>query len=202
MTALPVAYYLKELSGEPSRRGGRGLGAFGSEGTSDLDVQLDEAHARGVLEGRAAAQVENEAAAAAQAAAFEQRLAAERQKWVAEQSTRLGEMIATAFEDLENRVSDVVGEVLKTVLSAEVRHRAVEELAQSLNGLMSKGDYARITISGPPDLLAAMEEQLAGRHAGLSFVAADGADLVIRADETILATRIGAWAEVIAGSRS
>ena len=47
--AHPVAFYLKELSGEPARRGGRAL-ALGPEGTSDLETQLSEAHTRGVLE--------------------------------------------------------------------------------------------------------------------------------------------------------
>jgi len=200
MTALPVAYYLKELSGEPSRRGGRAAGIFGSEEAADIDFQLKEAHQRGLAEGRAQAQAEHEAALAAQAASFEEKLAAERQRWAVEQGTHLGERIAASIDDLEQRVADAVSEVLKPVLREEIRLKAVEELSRTLESLLSKGDYSKIAISGPADLIAAMQARLAGNDAGLSFVAADGADITVSADETILATRIGAWADAIAGT--
>ena len=193
MTALPVAFYLTELSGEAPRRGGRAIGNDASE------LQIAEARQRGLLEGRAAAQEEHEAAAAAQAAGFAEKLESERQKWVAEQGAHLGSLIAFAIEDLERRISDLVAEVLKPVLTDQVRVKAVEELSQSLNGLLSKGEYARITVSGPSDLLALMEERVSGGPPGVSFVPADATDIIVSADETILATRISAWADAIGG---
>lgn len=197
MTALPVAYYLKDLSGEAGRRGGRGLGA---EEASDLEFQLGGAHARGVEEGRAAARAEQEAALAAQAAAFEQKLAAERETWAAEQGVRFGEAIAAAFDDLERRVSHLVSEMLKPVLDEQVRLRAVTELSRALNAMLSKGGYARIAVSGPADLIAAIEARLGGAHAGLSFAPTDAIDIAISADDTILETQIGAWRDAIAGA--
>lgn len=198
MTALPVAYYLKELSGEVSRRGGRSLAALGQDGTSDLEAQIGEAHARGVLEGRAGAQTEFGAAAVAQAATFEQRLAVERETWAAVEGARLGAAIRAGLEDIEQRISGIVSEVLKPFLGDQVRAKAALELSQALKGMLSKGDYAKITVSGPADLLNAVEQQLSGQS-GVSFVAADGADLTVSADETILATRIGAWVHAIEG---
>lgn len=202
MTALPVAYYLKELSGEPSRRGGRGLAMLGSSEESEVELQIGEAHARGVLEGRAAAQVDHDAAFAAQAAAFERKLAAERQSWAADQGGRLGELIAIAFDDLELRVSTLMSEVLKPVLTEQIRAKAVETLSQSLNDMLTKGDYAKIAVSGPADLLSALERRFAASHPGLSFVVAEGADVTVSADETILETRIGAWINSIEGTNS
>lgn len=199
MTALPVAFYLKELSGESSRR--RGSSALGAEEASDLDFQIKEAHARGVAEGRAAANAEHAASADAQAALLQQTLASEREAWASEQGARLATLIGAAFEDLERRISDLVGGVLKPVLHDQLRVRAVEELSRSLNGLLSKGDYAKIGISGPADLLERIKEAIAVDHPGLSFVADAGAiDVTVNADETILATRIGTWADAITGS--
>lgn len=200
MTALPVAYYLKELSGEVSRRGGRALGAFGHDGASDIEAQLEEAHARGVLEGRAAAQAEFSAAAEAQAAASEQKLASERQTWASDEGQRLGGLISAGLDDLEQRISNVVGEVLKSFLSEQAKDKAVTELAQSLREMVSKGDYAKIVVSGPADLIEAMEKQIDTGRGGVSFVASSGSDLTVSADETILATRIGAWIDVIKGA--
>lgn len=200
MTALPVAYYLKDLSGEAQRRGVHGFAALrGGGDASELEHQIAEAHARGVAEGRAAAQAEHEAAAAAQTLACEQRLASERAQWAAEQGANLGGLIAAAFEDLERRIGDLVSETLKPVLEERIRMRAIEELARVLNGMLSKGGYARVTVSGPADLLAAMEARLAGGHSGVSFVATGAVDVTVNADETVLATQIGAWASAIAG---
>ncbi len=197
-TALPVAYYLTELSGEPSRRGARGVPGFGADGAPDVELQVSEAHARGILEGRAAAQAEQDAAIAGLTASFEQKIAAERQRWVAEQGAHLGEMIATAIEGIEQRVAEVVSQILKPILSEQVRVRAVDELSQTLNAMLTKGEYAKITVSGPQDLLSTMEARL-GSHAGLSFVASEGVDVTVSADETILETRFGAWADAIEG---
>lgn len=198
MTALPVAFYLKELSGEASRR--RGAGMIGPEEASDLDFRLKEAHARGVAEGRATALAEQAAASAEQDQAFAQRLAAERQTWAAEEGERLGSLIEAGFRDLEMRVSDLVGEVLQPVVAEQIRAKAVDGLAHALAGLLSKGDYAKIAIAGPSDLLASMKTRLAADHPGLSFEAAAGPDVTITADETILATQIGAWVDAISGS--
>lgn len=198
MTALPVAFYLKDLSGETSRR--RGAGLPGAEEASDLDFQLKEAYARGLSEGRAAARAEQEAAAAAQASTFDQRLAAERQTWAQEQGERLGTLVGAAFEDLERRVSDQVSDTLKPILREQIRVKAVEELAHLLNGMLSRGGYAKISIAGPADLVERLRVRVAAEHAGLSFVETAEVDVTVRADETILATQIGAWADTLSGS--
>ncbi len=198
MTALPVAFYLKDLSADAPRR--RGAGAMDAEDASDLDFRIREAHARGVLEGRAAREAEQEAEAAAQAQAYAQQLVAERQAWAADEGERLGVLLAGAIADLERRVSDLVSEVLKPVLEAQVRTRAVDALTRTLNDMLSKGTYARVAITGPADLLARIEARLAAGPAGVSFVAGAEVDVTVNADDTVLATEIGAWADAISGS--
>jgi hypothetical protein len=190
--ALPVAYYLKDLSGDPSGRGGRGIGGD----SSDVEKRISDAHALGILEGRAAAQVEMEKALASQAAQFERKLTSERQKWSADQGARLGELVAMAMQDVEQHIADQVGQVLKPVVSERIRGKAVEDLVLALNGMLAKGDYAKITITGPGDLLSPIEARL-NDHAGVSFVIADGVDVSVSADETIVETRISAWVEAI-----
>jgi hypothetical protein len=198
-SSLPVAFYLKELSGEPARRGGRQM-ALGGESASDVEMQIGEAHARGILEARAEAQVELDVAITKQAAEFDKKLATERQRWAAEQGERLAELIASELEQIEQRVSDCVSRILQPLLAEQIRGRAVDELARSLGAMLSKGEFAKITISGPQDLLSAMEARLDGSQAGLSFEVADGVELSVSADDTILETRIGSWGETIKGN--
>ena len=198
MTALPVAFYLKELSGEPSRRRGVPQG----ETASDIELQVSEAHARGILEARAEAQVELDVALAKQAAEFESRLAAEREAWVAEQGSRLAQLVAAQLEDIEQRISQRVSLVLQPFIGEEIRDKAVRELSEVLDGMLAKGDYAKISVSGPQDLVAAMETRLGGSHPGISFLPGEAVDVVVVADETILETRIGAWVAAIEGDHA
>jgi len=198
-SALPVAFYLKELSGEPARRGGRPL-ALGGEGASDIEVQISEAHARGILEARAEAQVEIDAAITKQAAEFDKKLATERQRWAAEQGERLAEMIALRLGEIEQGVAGCVSRILQPFLVERIRAKAVEELSRSLGAMLSKGEFAKITISGPQDLLSAIEARVAANHPGLSFEAAEGVELTVVADDTILETRMGSWGEAIEGN--
>jgi len=199
-TPLPVAYYLKELNADALRRGARG--SVGREGGSELEIRIEDAHARGVLEGQVAALAEREAALAAQAAAFEERLAAERQKWAAEQGTIFGERIGTAFDELARDVSEQVSRILKPVLARNVRARAVRQLAETLQDMLARGNSAKIVISGPRDLLAALVARLGNGHANVSFVEAEGADLKVVADETVIESRIAAWVQAIEGDEA
>lgn len=197
MTAsFPVRHYLTEISGDPVRsrdeagRPGRSAGA-------DAEARVQEAHTRGVLDGRAAADAEYAALLAAKDAAFEERLASERKTWASDEGARLGELLHAGLMDVERRVADQVARILKPIFADEVRRSSVTALSQTLNDMLAKGTYSRITVSGPPDLLSALQARVGEVDAALSFVAAERVDLVVNADETILETRIAAWGQFI-----
>lgn len=199
--AFPVRHYLTEISGDASRqrpdagRPGRNAGA-------DVELLIEEARTRGVLEGRAAAEAEHAAQLAARDAAFEEMLAAERKRWAADEGARLGELFAAALRDVERRISERVGRILKPVFAGEVRRAAVSALAQTLRDMVAKGSYARISVSGPRDLLAALQAGLGDAQGPLSFSAEERIDIVVNADDTVLETRIGAWGKFLEDAES
>jgi hypothetical protein len=194
---LPVAYYLNDVDGDTPRHGLRGLSPFGS--ASDIEARIADAHARGVLEGRAAAQIENDAALARQAAEAAQTLKKDRQRWSETEGARISSLMSDALAELEQRIADQVARCLQQILDDGMRQRAVAQLSTTLDELLRKGDYASISISGPADLLDAMRSKLDASHPRLTFAPSDSADLVITADETILETRIAAWSAAIHG---
>jgi hypothetical protein len=194
----PVAYFLKELSGDPARRGGRSLG-LGMDGASDLDVQIAEAHARGVLEARAAALMDQDAALAKQQAAFDQKLSAERLRWTTEEGTKIASALSDTLADVERRIADSVNQILKPLILERVREKAMHELRNALAGMLAQGTFAKITVSGPQDLVSQIETEFSGRHDGLTFVPAAVADVTVRADDAMIETRIKAWADAIEG---
>ncbi|MGE0023957.1 MAG: hypothetical protein AB7S70_10045 [Hyphomicrobium sp.] len=197
MTALPVAQYLAELSSEPSRRSS-GRAAAGS----DTDALIKEAHARGLAEGRASIQQEHKSSVLALTQSFQQKVQAERARWAGEQGTHLAQLIATHLDDIERRVAEAVGGILRPIVEEQIRVHAVAELTQILADMLSKGDYAKVTVSGPQDLIESIESGLGGAKPAVSFVTSENADLTVTADETILETRIGVWAEVMRGAAS
>ena len=194
--AFPVRHYLTEISGDPARSKDD-AGRMGRDARVDAEARIEEAHTRGVLEGRSAADVEYAALLVAKDAAFEERLASERQKWAAEEGARLGELLAAGLLNVERRIGEQVGRILKPVFADEVRRAAVSALSQTLRDMLGNGAYARIVVSGPPDLLSALEARVGQVDAALSFVTSERVDLVVHADETVLETRIGAWSKFL-----
>jgi uncharacterized protein YicC (UPF0701 family) len=134
------------------------------DGVSDLDVQIAEAHARGVLEARAAALMDQDAALAKQQAAFDQKLAAERLRWTAEEGTKIASALSDTLADVERRIADSVDQILKPLIFERVREKAMHELRDALAGLLAQGTFAKITVSGPQDLVAQIETEFGGLH--------------------------------------
>jgi uncharacterized protein (UPF0218 family) len=81
----------------------------------------------------------------------------------------------------------------------EVQKRAVAELASALEALMANGDFTKLTVTGPEDLLKMLSSRLTVKIGNVVFTPATGCDLHIIADQTVLETRIGAWASAIQG---
>lgn len=202
MTAFPIARYLKDVNGEMPK-GGITSAAHFREGPSesDLEQQLEEAYIRGVLEGRAAAQAEYGAQMQKQAEDAERYLKSERGRWVADEGARLGGVIVSSLESIETRLAEQVARVLKPFLVERARQRAVADLVSVLDVMLLKGEYSKVTVSGPEDLLATLKTHVAGHAESVVFVAAEGAsDISVIADETILETRIADWVEAIDGA--
>lgn len=193
--ALPVAFYLNDVDGEGGRRGALGL----SLSTSELEARMADAHARGVLETSVAAQADLDAALARQSAQADQKLKSERQKWCDEEGNRIAGLVARSFEDLEQRLAAQVAQILKPFLAEEVRVRAISQLSTTLNDMLSKGDGAALSVSGPYDLLEAIKSRLTSDSDAVHFVHDDGPNVRLTANETILEARISAWTSAIQG---
>lgn len=197
--AFPVRHYLTEISGDSARQLSDAA-RVGRNAAADEQERLEDARMRGVMEGRAAADAEHGAALAAQKAAFEAKLAREREQWTAAEGARLAELFNAGLTDIEQKISDCVGRVLKPVVAADVRRAAVLSLSETLRSMVLKGAYAKINVSGPADLLSALEGLLGEARSAMAFhVAPGGVDLVVNADDTILETRIGAWVNALGG---
>jgi hypothetical protein len=194
---LPVAYYLNDVDGEPPRIGPRGISHFGNG--SEVEARIADAHARGVLESQAAAQVDTDLALARQAAEAAKTLKAAREQWVEAEGARLSGLVEEALSGIEHRIADQVARCLKPVLTDGIRDKAVSQLSNTLGDLLRKGEYVAISISGSEDLLGTLKSKLGVENSALVFTPSDSTDLAVSADETVLESRIAAWAAEING---
>jgi hypothetical protein len=199
MSAVPVAYYLTELGQDPSRgrriRQKPGI----SKAEADDAARLEAARAEGLQEGRASAEAEYERKLKEQIADAEAKLVEARETWVQEQGEALSNRITNSLTELEQHIGDQIARIIKPVLASQSQERALESLRETVDGILSKGGLRKVEVIGPEDLLAKMRDKFEGTDAGVSYVTAPICDLKITVDETILETRIGAWAQAIEG---
>jgi hypothetical protein len=93
-------------------------------------------------------------------------------------------------------IADKVARILVPFLAEALRRQVVDDLTQTVSTILAGADAPALRLSGPPDLVAALRERLAGHAAAIDCVAADAADVTLVADrDTIIESRLQAWGE-------
>lgn len=210
MSAIPVAPFLSEFGSAapalarcdaeftPFRRG---PAADGATRAAEATQSLEAARASGFASGEAAAKAILETRLAEQRETHARELAAARQAWAGGEAQRLAEALASGLRDLEARIADAAAHALAPVLRAAVARQAVDALGAELGLLLGRDGGVNLDISGPEDLIEALRAHLADGAAGkalsVTYRPGGGPDIRIAAGETILETRLGAWAAKI-----
>jgi hypothetical protein len=191
MIAIPAARHLADFGADAGLALPQGSG--GPAAGDAAAALLDEAFARGVEAGRAAASAELEAAIAEQQALGAKQLAAERQAWAGGTGKKLANSLVAALQDHERRVSEAVARILKPFVAAGLRTQAISELQAGLDALAATDQGAGVHISGPADLLEVMRERLAGKNLAITYTESEECDVRIVAGQATLETRLGEW---------
>lgn len=190
MSAVPAASYLMDFAGDGRRHGG------GPAGAADIAARIEVARAGGFESGKAAASATLQARLEEQRAAFAGQLAAERKAWVEEEAHQLAQRLAASFAELEARIAEATARVLEPVLRAELRRQAIADLRADLELLTADAGIA-VSVAGSEDLLQALRGALSGGGRAVTYVPNGEPDLRITAGQTILETRLAAWAAKI-----
>jgi hypothetical protein len=158
----------------------------------DLQELIAEAEARGRAEGEAAAHLQLEQRMTAERSAFEERVAAERRGWVAEQADVLSRELHSALVSLSERVSASIGRALAPFLAESLRRKAVDDLAERIEALLAGQAGATIKVTGPEDLLDALRARLSDRTPMIEFLPG-GAELRVTFEAMRIETELEAW---------
>jgi len=201
MSIVPAARFLAEFHSANDNKSVR------SEGVADtarrtsslteaaLEAQLAEAYTRGWEAGREAERSALTAKLEQSTADFQERLRGEREAWVAEEGAKLAQGLARGLTDLEQRVGEAVALLLGPFLTVAAREKAVAELGRQIRTLVAGDSAVALSISGPADLLQAVRSALPCGLNVVDFEENDDCEVRVRADGTLIETRLRGWLE-------
>jgi hypothetical protein len=127
----------------------------------------------------------------------------ERERLVAAHRAQLAEKIEAGVADAGDRlvriVGDTVAAVLEPILTETLARRSVDALCERLRAIARPGAGLRLRLTGSRALFDTLAARLSARDWVFDFTEGDDVDLSIEIDSTIIETRLGAWAALIAG---
>ena len=165
----------------------------------DREALLRVAEARGWEQGRTDAQAESAAVLARAREDFDARLDTARRDWCRLQADALAAGFGTAVDAMAATLSERIGHLLVPVMTESLRRQAVDELSSVLSRILTDGtNRAPIRVQGPTDLLDAIADRLGPLSTIVAFTPADAIDVTVQADQTLIETQLGAWAERLA----
>ncbi|MDP3525799.1 MAG: hypothetical protein Q8S27_14575, partial [Hoeflea sp.] len=122
----------------------------------------------------------------------------------AELEARAGHAIPAAVaarrDSIAAEIAADVEAALAPLIDTAVRARIVAALADEIRGILELEAAGRISLSGPPALVAALREALGPAADRLDSRETDGFEIEVDVDRTRFATRLSAWAEALAES--
>lgn len=193
MSAVPAARFLAEFGAAPVTAAPPEVAEPDADHGARSAAEMEEAFARGVEEGRAAAQAECDAKLEEQRGEFVAELEAARQEWASGAGEQLASSLQAAVGELEARIVETAARILKPFLSARLHAQAVAELQTSLEVLVSADPEVAFRICGPGDVLDAIRERLEGKAVSVTYEPNDECDVRIVAGPTTVETRLEDW---------
>ena len=193
MSAAAVSRFLTDFAHEGGRDTAAGRGAAEVAAAKQATLKIEEAHTRGVEAGRTAARTEFLTEFAKQRTNFDRQLAAERQRWVAEEGARIADTLLAELRELEARIAETTARVLKPFLAAQLRERAIADLCADIEAVIGNDTGVGLHICGPADLMDAVRERLAGKPIAVTYAPGEGCDLRVSIGQATLETQLGGW---------
>ncbi|MCM2472820.1 GTPase [Rhizobium sp. CG5] len=207
--SMPLARYLKDFSAPQSATVTTDDVGFGASGLDfddsdfpalsapdpiDLEAERREAYAEGHEAAERALREQYEGDRQALDARHRDEVAALQKAHEA----ATGRLIADCLRLIASQVAASVAEqsvaALAPLISRDIAENTVKDLAQLIEQAVMAGDAGVITVRGPLALFEMLKDELPESAERLSHVEADDLDLTVDLADTVLVTRISAFA--------
>lgn len=199
----PAALFLAHFDAPPAKSLGPDLlpsqeiaPIWEPQPVEDRDALLVAAHDAGRAEGLETARAEAEAEAEAMRRGFEEQLAAERAKWLSEESEPLKARLAAALAQIKESLADSVGQILRPFVIEILRREMLDELVVHVTTMAASHDAIELRISAPDDLVEILRQKLADLPLAIRYEPSDGVDVSVVAGQTTIETRLKSWIDL------
>jgi hypothetical protein len=122
---------------------------------------------------------------------------ARRLAWQANEIGQFAEKIEGAMTAIEDRLAQSVARILKPFLIEERVKHITHSLSQNLSRILSRETPAVLKITGPEALLSVLRDRMSAQSVTVEYVAAEGLDVTIEANQTIIKSQLQAWIDHI-----
>jgi flagellar biosynthesis/type III secretory pathway protein FliH len=164
---------------------------------ADTEARIEEAYARGKMEGLEAARAESADALSLERADWQARENARRLAWQANDMAQFADKIDGAMATIEERLAQSVARILKPFLVEERVKHITDALAENLSKILSRDTPTLLKITGPEALLSVLRDKMSSQSVAVEYVAAEGVDVTIEANQTIIKSQLQAWIDHI-----
>lgn len=152
-----------------------------------------EAYQRGFAEGESKAAERYETLLREREAEFEARLEAERARWTETVANQTARLIQDEIKRCECAIGEEVARLLLPLIETRIAQRAVEEMRDLVRRLLTEEPDSRLRISGPSDLVNAMQTALGEDGLPASVSKSDDLNLRVEIDQLVVELRVAAW---------
>ncbi len=128
-------------------------------------------------------------------AAFEERLAAERQRWAETTAAESARLIKDEIYRCECAIGNEVARLLLPLIGEQLTQRSINEIRDLVRRLLTESPEAHLRISGPRDLVEAMREALGENGLHASVQESDTLELRVEIDQVVVESRVSKWIE-------
>ncbi len=176
------------------------LGGFGGfddiapEPVVDIEAERRDANAMGEAKATAELTEKFEAEAQTVALVHQREIEELRNKY----ETEIAELVSSRIKAISTEVADLVSatvaRTLAPVLTEALAEKAAVELAAQLRDAVLEGETGTITVKGPETLFNILKNELGEKADLLRHHENDDIDLIAEFDDSVLVTRMSAWA--------
>jgi len=163
----------------------------------DIDAERRDAFAQG----RREAESEQIALHAAEIATLNARHAAEIEAMHVRCDNEISAMIYDRFSDMGSQLvtmlSDQTARVLAPVMDGVLLQKSIADLARMITLSIGSGEGAKIVVQGPTALFEALKRHLNDETLIFRHQESDDIDLSVEFGDSILVTRMAAWADTV-----
>ena len=160
---------------EPSRKSPLLRRVEKTDGARNADAarRLELDHLRAFDEGRDAARKELDQELRRLREEMDKEIARARAQWAADEGERLAQAHRAAFDAFEQQCAQAVANILRPFLVQREIARVTDALVENLEALFEARVQSAFEISGPADLLAALEQRFSKGKASMTFTPAE-----------------------------